>query len=45
MPMVAQLFAQLRHARGHWLDRRLIRVWVQCIHGVASWAFDKPGIN
>jgi hypothetical protein len=45
MPMVAQLFAQIGHAHGRWCNRRLIRGWVQCIHGVASWAFDKPGIN
>jgi len=43
--MVAQLFAQLRNARGRWRDRWLIRCWAQRIHGVWSWAFEKPGIN
>ena len=33
------------HARGRWCHRRMIRGRAQCIHGVASWAFDKPGIN
>ena len=45
MPMVAQLVAQFGHARGRWCHRRMIRGRAQCIHGVASWAFDKPGIN
>ena len=45
MPVVAQLFAQLSHARGRCRNMRLIRDRVQCIHGVASWALDKPGIN